>query len=314
MANSGLDDFEAWRASTGAPGARRCARHAGARQRQPPACPAGTTRWTGGRNWPRARARRRAGHGATRRSIASTAQAQRLVRADAAAGRAVRRPGRQRAPTSRRPGSRRSAATAPIRSPTCSAHARAGPARRSTQWIEQMRAVAADRMQARQARSWLGLPAFGFAREHQERWQQLAQAQLDYQQQSQRLQRADGRSRAARITPFRGQAGRTQRAGPAARIGARAVRPVDRCGRGGLCGHRAVAATSARSTARCQRADARARAACSARSSRSAAQLGMPTRTEIDAAHRKIVQLERELRRLRDALQAARRRTARRPT
>ena len=31
-------------------------------------------------------------------------------------------------------------------------------------------------------------------------------------------------------------------------------------------------------------------------------QIGVPTRTEIDAAHRKIVQLERELRRMRDAL------------
>src|SRR5690606_40723081 len=30
--------------------------------------------------------------------------------------------------------------------------------------------------------------------------------------------------------------------------------------------------------------------------------LGMPTRTEVDAAHRKIVQLERELRRLRDQM------------
>jgi polyhydroxyalkanoate synthase subunit PhaE len=32
-------------------------------------------------------------------------------------------------------------------------------------------------------------------------------------------------------------------------------------------------------------------------------QLGVPTRTEVDAAHRKIMQLERELRRVRDALQ-----------
>jgi U3 small nucleolar ribonucleoprotein component len=31
-------------------------------------------------------------------------------------------------------------------------------------------------------------------------------------------------------------------------------------------------------------------------------QIGIPTRTEIDAAHRKIVQLERELRRMRDVL------------
>jgi class III poly(R)-hydroxyalkanoic acid synthase PhaE subunit len=36
----------------------------------------------------------------------------------------------------------------------------------------------------REAGSWLGMPAFGFAREHQERWQKLAQAQMDYQQQS----------------------------------------------------------------------------------------------------------------------------------
>src|SRR6202008_2101943 len=34
-------------------------------------------------------------------------------------------------------------------------------------------------------------------------------------------------------------------------------------------------------------------------------QLGIPTRTEIDAAHRKIVQLEREPGRLRDAMQEA---------
>ncbi|MFD0323450.1 poly(R)-hydroxyalkanoic acid synthase subunit PhaE [Lysobacter gummosus] len=33
--------------------------------------------------------------------------------------------------------------------------------------------------------------------------------------------------------------------------------------------------------------------------------LGIPTRTEIDSAHRKIVQLERELRRLRDELHNA---------
>ena len=55
-----------------------------------------------------------------------------------------------------------------------------------SQWFEGF----APLMQSlqRDGRSWLGLPAFGFAREHQERWQQLAQAQLDLQSQSQAYQ------------------------------------------------------------------------------------------------------------------------------
>ena len=36
----------------------------------------------------------------------------------------------------------------------------------------------------REGTAWMGLPAFGYAREHQERWQALARAQLDYQEQS----------------------------------------------------------------------------------------------------------------------------------
>ena len=46
----------------------------------------------------------------------------------------------------------------------------------------------------------------------------------------------------------------------------------------------------------------RLRAAVQGEVEHATAQLGMPTRTEIDAAHRKIVQLERELRRLRDRM------------
>ncbi|MFX6645115.1 poly(R)-hydroxyalkanoic acid synthase subunit PhaE, partial [Acinetobacter baumannii] len=40
----------------------------------------------------------------------------------------------------------------------------------------------------REARAWLGMPTFGFAREHQERWQKLAQANLDYLEQSRAYQ------------------------------------------------------------------------------------------------------------------------------
>ena len=55
-----------------------------------------------------------------------------------------------------------------------------------------------------------------------------------------RLQRADARSRPRRVRPLRTQARRTQRARTPAAVGARAVRPVDRCGRGGLRRNRAV--------------------------------------------------------------------------
>ncbi|MGO4779969.1 poly(R)-hydroxyalkanoic acid synthase subunit PhaE, partial [Lysobacter sp. 2RAB21] len=52
-----------------------------------------------------------------------------------------------------------------------------------SRWAEQI-APFLERAQ-HEGQSLLGLPAFGFAREHQERVQQLAQANADYQKQSQ---------------------------------------------------------------------------------------------------------------------------------
>ena len=52
-------------------------------------------------------------------------------------------------------------------------------------------------------------------------------------------------------------------------------------------------------------AQMRVRAGVQQQVEQAAAQLGMPTRTEVDAAHRKIAELERQMRRLRDAVAAA---------
>ncbi len=78
-----------------------------------------------------------------------------------------------------------------IRSRKCSARCAGQGQHGLDHGCEQVRAAGWRPCSAKRGR-WLSMPAFGFAREHQERWQALAQAQLDYQQQTERLQRADG--------------------------------------------------------------------------------------------------------------------------
>lgn len=159
-------------------------------------------------------------------------------------------------------------------------------------WLESLRSEGA---------SWLGLPAFGFAREHQERWQRLAQAHLDYQQRLGAWNGLMGRAGQAALEAFeellevRARDGRmpdTARGLFDLWIDAAeqawadiALSPEFREVHGALVD-----------------AQMRLRAALQRETEQVAAQLGMPTRTEVDAAHRKITELQRELRRLRDML------------
>lgn len=170
------------------------------------------------------------------------------------------------------------------------------------QWIED----ASPFLEAwkREGAAWLGMPAFGFAREHQERWQRLAQAQLDYQQQasaynallSKVAQRAFGifeDKLAARAEP--GMQLRSARALFDLWIDAAeeayaeiALSPEFRQVYGALVD-----------------AQMRVRGGVQRQVEEFSGALGMPTRSEVDAAHRKIAQLEREVRRLRDAVATA---------
>lgn len=159
-------------------------------------------------------------------------------------------------------------------------------------WLESLRSEGA---------SWLGLPAFGFAREHQERWQRLAQAHLDYQQRLGAWNGLMGRAGQAALEAFEAlleARARDGRMPDTARglfdlwIDAAeqawadiALSPEFREVHGALVD-----------------AQMRLRAALQRETEQVAAQLGMPTRTEVDAAHRKITELQRELRRLRDML------------
>ena len=152
----------------------------------------------------------------------------------------------------------------------------------------------------REGSAWLGLPAFGIGRERQERLQQLMQAQLESQQREaehnllmlKALQGAHSlfeRKLAARAEP--GKQLQSSRALFDLWIDAAeeayaevALSPEFRKSYGAMVN-----------------AQMKVRQAVQGEIEHAGEQLGMPTRSEVDAAHRKIAELERAVRRLRDA-------------
>ena len=174
------------------------------------------------------------------------------------------------------------------------------------QGLEAWNAAVAPWLEAarREGGALLGLPAFGIGREHQERLQALAQAQLDYGRRegefNMLMMRALERAHAlfsaklvARSAP--GKALDSVRALFDLWIDAAeeayaevALSPEFRAAYGALVN-----------------AQMRLRQGVQGEVEQAAAQLGMPTRTEIDAAHRRIAELERALRRVRDGVDAA---------
>ena len=161
-------------------------------------------------------------------------------------------------------------------------------------WLESMR---------REGASWLGMPAFGIGREHQERLQKLVQAQLDYQQRDaaynalmlKALQRAyelfedklaEREEPGRQLTSARALFDLWIDAAEEAYAGI-ALSPEFREVYGALVN-----------------AQMRLRQGVQHEVEQACAQLGMPTRSEVDAAHRKIAELERALRRMRDAADA----------
>jgi class III poly(R)-hydroxyalkanoic acid synthase PhaE subunit len=168
------------------------------------------------------------------------------------------------------------------------------------QWMEQMAPVLQS-MQ-REGRSWLGLPAFGFAREHQERWQALAQAQLDYQEKSNAYNALMGEATQLAFRRFEDKL--AQRSEPGRQLtSARALFDLWIDAAEDAYAEVALSPRFREAYGAFLNSQMQVRAGLQREVEQYCGQLGMPTRTEIDAAHRKIVQLERELRRLRDAVQ-----------
>ncbi|RDZ28771.1 class III poly(R)-hydroxyalkanoic acid synthase subunit PhaE [Lysobacter silvisoli] len=168
------------------------------------------------------------------------------------------------------------------------------------QWLEQIGPML-QQWQG-EGRSWLGLPAFGFAREHQERWQALAQAQLDYQQRNQAYNALMAEAGQNAFARFEDKL--AERSEPGRQLqSARALFDLWIDAAEDAYAEIALSPRFRDTYAELVNSQMALRAAIQTEIEHSTGQLGMPTRTEIDAAHRKIVQLEREVRRLRDAMQ-----------
>ncbi|HVI60153.1 MAG TPA: class III poly(R)-hydroxyalkanoic acid synthase subunit PhaE [Luteimonas sp.] len=151
--------------------------------------------------------------------------------------------------------------------------------------------------------SWLRMPAFGFAREHQERWQQLALAMADYQQCTQAYDELMRQATRAAYAIFEDKLAEREEPGKQLQS-ARAL--FDLWVDAAEDAYAKVALSKAFRDAYGQLVDAqmRLRAGVQREVELASGLFGMPTRTEVDAAHRKIVELERQLRRLRDAAAA----------
>ena len=175
---------------------------------------------------------------------------------------------------------------------------RGNGARGLEQWVEDA-SPWLDAMR-REAGSWLGMPAFGLGREHQERLQKLAQAQIDLQQRESAYNALMLKSLQRAYELFEGKLAEREEPGRQLKSARElfdlwidaaeesyadiALSPEFREVYGALVN-----------------AQMRLRAGVQKEVELAGAMLGMPTRTELDSAHRKIAELERALRRMRDA-------------
>jgi len=165
------------------------------------------------------------------------------------------------------------------------------------QWFAQA-APFIEKLQ-RDGQAWSGMPAFGFTREHQERLQHLAQAQADYQQQGQAYQTL--MAEAAQDAFKRFEQKLTERSEPGKQLeSARALFDLWIDAAEEAYADIALSPRFRDAYGALVNSQMRLRAAVQGQVEQVGDALGMPTRSEVDAAHRKIVQLERELRRLRD--------------
>lgn len=155
------------------------------------------------------------------------------------------------------------------------------------------------------ARSWMGLPAFGFMREHQERWQQLALAQIAHQDRSRAFAELMGEAAQRAFVKFEEKL--AERSEPGKQIeSTRALFDLWIDAAEEAYAEIALSERFRDAYGALVDAQMRLRAGVQREVEQLGQLLGTPTRSEVDAAHRKIVELERELRRMRDAVDALR--------
>jgi|LSQX01.1.fsa_nt_gb class III poly(R)-hydroxyalkanoic acid synthase PhaE subunit len=148
--------------------------------------------------------------------------------------------------------------------------------------------------------SWLRLPAFGAGREHQERMQALAVHLAEYRQASDAYAALMLKAQQEAFNLF--EAGLVEHEGPGRRIeSGRALFDLWIDAAEEAYAAVALSPEFREVYGRLVNAQMRVRGGVQRMVEDACAQLGMPTRSELDGAHRKIAQLEREMRRMRDA-------------
>ena len=178
-------------------------------------------------------------------------------------------------------------------------------------WIEQVRPYL-DMLQRDRGR-WMDVPTFGFAREHQERWQAAAKAQDEYQAASQAFNTLLAESAQTAFERFEQLL--AERSEPGRQLtSARALFDLWIDAAEDAYAELALSQRFRDAYGHMANAQMRVRQHVQDEIERASALLGVPGRTEVDAAHRKIVQLEREVRRLRDLVHAMSTTPTARPT
>ena len=162
-------------------------------------------------------------------------------------------------------------------------------------WLESMRD---------EGLSWLRMPAFGAGREQQERLQALAVHVADYQQASNAYNALLLKAQQEAFTIFENRLIDHEEPGRQIQSG-RALFDLWIDAAEEAYAEIALSQEFRHAYGRLVNAQMRVRAGVQRQVEDACAQWGMPTRSELDGAHRKLAALEREVRRLRDALGAA---------
>lgn len=161
-------------------------------------------------------------------------------------------------------------------------------------------------MDVQGVRDALATPPVGPLREHVERWQKAMLAQLDYQDASQAFAAQMGDIMKLALSHFeRRLAARSEPGQPPASMRALFDEWIEAGER--AWAERASSDAFVSALGRYTNAQLRVRAAMADQINRMAESLGLPTRGEVDADHRRIAMLERELRRVRSELDALQR-------
>ena len=169
------------------------------------------------------------------------------------------------------------------------------------QWMQQV-SPSLEKMR-QDSIAWTGTPTFGLTREHEQRWKELAHAHSDYQRHTQAYQSLMNEALQDAFKRFEKKLGECSQPGNQLE----SMRALFDLWIDSAEESYAEIAQSPRfrdAYGELGNAQMKLRSAVQKQVEQAGDSMGVPTRTEVDAAHRKITQLERELRQLRTQMES----------